>query len=152
MVKSKRLTPIKKLALNKEKEAAQALGLSLEMKEVELQKLAQLEQYRLEYLADMENKIKQGLSGSTLLQYHHFLSKLDLAITQQKTVLVACEDKLTTVKDNWQNKRSKAKVISQVMEKMVVQEQKKTEKRESMQSDELSTMAFIRRQTVNNGH
>ena len=146
MIRSKRLKPIKKLAQNKEKTAAQELGHALDVHKHELNKLQQLKQYRIEYLEQMQVKISQGVSGSTLQQYHQFLNKLDLAINQQNNVTEQCESQLALTKEQWQSKRSKAKAITQVMDKMTVNEQHAKDKRESNQSDEMSTQAFLRRQ------
>lgn len=146
MVRSKRLKPIKELAKNREKLAAQELGHSLESQKLENQKLEQLTQYRNQYLADMEQKVRQGVSGATLQRYHQFLAKLDLAIDQQNDVLRRCSDRIDESQGNWQDKRSRTKVISQVMDKMAVKEQIAITKKEAHQSDELSTQAFLRRQ------
>ena len=146
MARSKRLNPIKKLAQNKEKTAAQELGHALDVYKNEQNKLAQLNTYRTEYLEQMQVKVNQGVSGATLQQYHQFLNKLDLAISQQNNVTEQCESQLALTKEHWQSKRSKAKAITQVMDKMAVKEQQVKDKRESNQSDEMSTQAFLRRQ------
>lgn len=146
MTRSKRLTPIKKLAENKAKAAAQALAECIEIDKIESQKLQQLQQYRLEYLVSMEAKIQQGVQATTLVQYHQFLSKLDLAIEQQRNVLKQNNIQLENCQNQWRDKRGKAKAIDQVMEKMAVNEEKILLKKESAQSDEMSTQAFLRRQ------
>jgi flagellar FliJ protein len=146
MDRSKRLKPIRKLAQNKEKNAAQELGHALEIQKHELNKLEQLKQYRIEYLDQMQVKVNQGVTGATLQQYHQFLNKLDLAISQQNNVVEQCVTQLETTKAHWQSKRSEAKAISQVMDKMAVKEQQVKDKKESNQTDEMSTQAFLRRQ------
>jgi flagellar protein FliJ len=150
VLRSKRLSPIKKLAKNKEKNAAQTLASSLQRQNAEQAKLTQLQNYRLDYLNQMDEKVKQGITGSGLLQYHHFLAKLDLAIEQQKQAIQQSEFALQQSKTNWHDKRSKTKAITQVMDNMAVKEQKIKDKRESAQADEMSTQAFIRRQNKAN--
>ncbi|TQV75334.1 flagellar export protein FliJ [Aliikangiella marina] len=144
MVRSKRLNPIKTLAKNKEKAAAQALGNSIERQKVEDQKLQQLYQYRHEYLLQMESKVKSGISGSELQRYHLFLAKLDSAIEQQKDVLMVSAKQLDASQSHWQEKRNRTKAISQVMEKMQNQEKFDASKKEAKASDEISTQAFLR--------
>ena len=148
MVRSKRLKPIRKMAQDKEKAAAQALGQSLELQTTEQQKLTQLKQYRQEYLAEMMQKVATGINGASLQHYHHFLNKIDEAISQQDEVLCRCGEKLTASQGEWRDKRSHAKAITQVMDKMSSRERKALDKKEANQNDELSTQAFLRRQGV----
>jgi flagellar protein FliJ len=149
MARSKRLKPIKKLAQNKEKTAAKELGHALDLLKHELTKLEQLKQYRIEYLEQMQIKVKLGVTGAVLQQYNEFLNKLDLAIKQQDNISLQYESQLAQTKEQWQNKRSEAKAISQVMDKMALKERQLKDKREANQNDEMSTQAFLRRQ--NNG-
>ena len=149
MVRSKRLEPIRKLAKNKEKKAAEELGASLELQKLENQKLVQLETYRSEYLEGMEEKIRQGVSGATLQQYHQFLNKLELAISQQKDVLVQCQQKIEHNQGQWKDDHNRHKAIGQVMQSFQDKEQKQKLKKESNQNDEISTQSFIRRQNSN---
>ncbi len=147
MVRSQRLKPIKKMAQTKEKSAAKALGESLEKQRVENSKLEQLECYKKEYLNEMEYKIRQGVTGATLQHYHHFLNKIDQAIIQQNEVLKQCGEQLSYVQGQWQDKRSRSRAITQVMDKMQDSEKKIINKKEATQNDELSTQAFLRNQT-----
>ena len=62
MKRSKRLAPIQHLAQSKEKTAAQALGQSLDNQKLEITKLEQLNLYRVEYVAQMQEKINQGVN------------------------------------------------------------------------------------------
>ena len=144
MVRSKRLNPIKELAKNKEKAAAQALGSSIERQKLEDQKLQQLNQYRHEYLVEMEHKVKAGISGAELQRYHLFLAKLDSAIDQQKDVLQVSNKQLDASQNHWHDKRKRTKAISQVVEKMQQQEKIDANKQETKVSDEISTQAFLR--------
>ena len=152
MQRSKRLTPIKELAQNNEKNAAHALASALEKQKRESDKLEQLFQYRIEYLQQMEVQIKKGINGTKLQQYHLFLSKLDSAISHQKNVFESCVKQLDRTKNNWQQKHCKTEAISQVMNKMAVKEQNVLDKREAKQNDEISTQAFIRRQNTLQHH
>ena len=145
MVRSKRLSPIKALAQNGEKVAAQALGSSLQKQQLEEQKLQQLFQYREEYLQEMDTRVRAGISGATLQRYHHFLAKLDSAIKQQQETLNRTNKQLNVSQDHWQTQRSRTKAISQVMEKMAIKEQADEGKKEVKRADELSTQAFLRR-------
>jgi len=142
---SRRLKPIKKLADNKEKKAAQNLGKSVELRKLNLDKLGQLVNYRAEYLQSMIVKTQQGMTGDKLQQYHLFLTKLDTAIEQQKTVVQQNEDALSKSKSDWQSDNSRANAINKAMKQLQHKELKAGDKKESKQVDELSTQAFLRR-------
>lgn len=144
MSTSKRLQPIKKLADNKEKVAAQALGESVEYQKLQINKLAQLTNYRTEYVNSMAVKTQQGMFGDQLQQYHLFLTKLDTAIEQQKQVVNQSEQSLSVSQDNWRTDSSRANAISSAIDKIKAKEHLKNDKQESAQIDELSTQAFLR--------
>lgn len=149
MTSSKRLEPIKKLANNQEQKAAKALGTAIELKKNEERKLNQLLQYQKEYLTGMESKVKLGVSGAMLQSYHQFLNKIEVAISQQKNVLIECEERITTSQGRWKNDHSRNNAIGQAISKIKVKEQKLENKEERAQADELSTIAFIQRQRMN---
>ncbi len=144
MSSSKRLKPIKQLAENKQKAAAQTLGKSVEYRKLQLNKLAQLRNYRAEYVNSMSQKTQQGMFGDQLQQYHLFLTKLDTAIKHQEQVVEESEQSLVESQDNWRADSSRANAISSAIDKMKTKENQQQEKRENAQVDELSTQAFIR--------
>jgi flagellar FliJ protein len=144
MSSSKRLKPIKQLAENKEKKAAQNLGKSVEYRKLQLNKLAQLRNYRAEYVNSMSQKTQQGMFGDQLQQYHLFLTKLDTAIQHQEQIGAQSEQSLVESQDNWRADSSRANAISSAIDKMKTKENQQKEKRENAQVDELSTQAFIR--------
>lgn len=144
MNSSQRLKPIKKLADNKQKVAAISLGKSLENCNQQVDRLEQLIAYKVEYLATMSFKTRQGISGSRLQQYHQFLTKLDSAIKQQRLAVQQGENSLAQCKTDWQTDNSRAKVIGKVINKFKANETKAADKKESAQLDEMSTQAFLR--------
>ncbi len=141
---SKRLKPIKQLAENKEKAAAQNLGKSVEYRKLQLNKLAQLRNYRAEYVLSMSEKTQQGMFGDQLQQYHLFLTKLDTAIQHQEQVVEESEKSLVQSQDNWREDNSRNNAIGSAIDKIKNKENRQSEKRESAQVDEMSTQAFLR--------
>ena len=141
---SNRLKPIKKLADNKEKASAQALGHSVNNKHCQQEKLQQLIQYRAEYIASMTHKTEQGMFGDQLQQYHLFLNKLDNAISQQQSAVEVSEQGLANSKDEWRESNTRANAISRVIGNLESKEKYQKNKKESAQLDELSTQAFLR--------
>jgi len=145
---SQRLRPIKKLADNKEKTAAQNLGKSVENRTQQVDKLAQLTNYRTEYMDNMTAQTQQGMSGEKLQQYHHFLSKLETAIEHQNTIVSQSEQNVSQSQLNWKSDNSRASAISKVIKNMKNKEVRAQEKQEANQIDELSTQAFIRSKQI----
>lgn len=145
MNSSQRLKPIKNLADNKEKVAAQSLGKSVEYSKNQQDRLAQLVNYRVEYIETMSLKTQQGMSGDRLQQYHQFLSKLDTIIEQQKGVVKQSVDQLSQCQNKWQSDNSRATAITKAIKSMKSKEVKAADKKESAQIDEMSTQAFLRR-------
>jgi len=148
MKSSRRLKPIKKLADNKEKVAAQSLGKSVEYSKIQQDRLIQLVDYRVEYVNTMSVKTQQGMSGDRLQQYHQFLSKLDTLIEQQKLVVKQSSAQLSQCQNKWQSDNSRATAISKAMENMKFKEMQAADKKESAQIDEMSTQAFLRRKNL----
>jgi len=144
MNSSKRLKPIKKLADNKQKAAAQTLGKSMEMRKFQIQKLNQLVSYRAEYVNSMALKTQQGMSGDQLQQYHQFLTKLDTAIDHQKVVVSESEQQMSQNQDQWRSKNSRANAIGKAIDQLKQKEVKASDKKEATQIDELSAQAFLR--------
>ncbi len=148
MNSSQRLKPIKKLADNKEKVAAQSLGKSVEYSNNQQDRLAQLVGYRIEYISAMSVKTQQGMSGDRLHQYHQFLSKLDILIEQQKVVVEQSVAQLSQCQSNWQSDNSRATAIGKAMKSMKFKEIRTADKKESARVDEMSTQAFLRRKNI----
>ena len=128
MNSSQRLKPIKKLADNKEKVAAQSLGKSVEYNKNQQDRLAQLVNYRAEYIDSMSFKTQQGISGDQLQQYHQFLVKLDSVIEQQRQVVQQSHINLSQSQSKWQSQNSRANAISKVMNKLKSKETKAADK------------------------
>ena len=142
---SQRLRPIKKLADNKKKTAAQSLGKSVENRKQQIDKLNQLVNYRSEYMDNMTAQTQQGMNGEKLQQYHHFLHKLDTAIEHQNTIVSQSEQHVSQSQKNWKSDNSRASAITNAIKNMKDKEVRAQEKQEANQTDELSTQAFLRR-------
>jgi len=145
MNSSQRLKPIKKLADSRERLAAQSLGKSVEARRLESERLEQLIVYRNEYLLSMVHKSEEGMSGDQLHQYHQFLTKLDAAIKQQQNIVQQRDRTLDQSKKDWKDDNGRATAIDKAIKKLESKELHVKSKKESVQMDELSTQAFLRR-------
>ncbi len=144
MKSSQRLKPIKTLADNKEKTAAQNLGKSVKDRHQQIEKLTQLVGYRSEYMQNMTVRTQQGMSGEKLQQYHQFLSKLDTAIDHQNSLVTQSEQSVSQNQKNWRSDNGRASAINKVITNLKIKETRKQDKQDADRVDELSTQAFLR--------
>ncbi|MFM9885208.1 MAG: flagellar export protein FliJ [Burkholderiales bacterium] len=75
------------LAQKASDERARVLGNALRRESSDSQRLQLLDDYRKEYLVKYAKLRKDGVSATGMLNYQHFLDKLDIAITQQRHAL-----------------------------------------------------------------
>ncbi|CAG4882196.1 Flagellar protein fliJ [Georgfuchsia toluolica] len=67
--------------------AVRNLGRSFTREQAEAQKLQMLADYRLDYLANFQKSLQQGISPVSWGNYQEFMNKLDLAVKQQSEVV-----------------------------------------------------------------
>lgn len=84
MADTNALTVLIELAQTASDERARQLGSALSRESDNAKRLALLDDYRREYLARFERACRSGLSPAGLVNFHQFLSKLDVAIAQQR--------------------------------------------------------------------
>ena len=75
------------LASQKSDERTKALGAALSRESSNETRLALLLDYKRDYLETFERAQRSGLTAPALVNFHHFLKKLDAAIEQQATVV-----------------------------------------------------------------
>ncbi len=75
------------LAQKASDERARILGNALRRESSDGQRFRLLDDYRKEYLIKYANLCKDGVSATRMLNFQHFLDKLDIAITQQRHAL-----------------------------------------------------------------
>lgn len=132
-----------------EKEQQLARQFQLAQQEVDLnkQKLSSLEQYRLDYLRQIQNQASGGLAGQNYNQLQNFVGKLDKACQQQtqvhsQSVLVAQQRK-----EQWLRQQRKRKAVEMLLGKKRQQRMIKEDRAEQAMLDELATGQFIRRKS-----
>lgn len=134
--KSERLTPVKRLAENREKDAAQRMAVSSQTYQAGLSQLEKLSHYREEYIAQFKTRGAQGISAARLIEYQAFVQKLDQAIEQQMQQVEKLRHDLghkqQSYKATYNRKRAVDKVISQTR----AHENKVQENREQNEVDD----------------
>ncbi|MFN0302485.1 MAG: flagellar export protein FliJ [Burkholderiales bacterium] len=75
------------LAQKASDERARVLGNALRRESSDSERLRLLDDYRKEYLVKYAKLCREGVSATGMLNFQHFLDKLDIAITQQRHAL-----------------------------------------------------------------
>ena len=113
------------------------------------QKLASLEQYKLDYLQQTVSQAELGVSGQKLIQLQLFIGKLDRACQQQSVVVQQTEQVAEQRKQLWLVQQRKRKAVEQLIEKRGRQLVALENRREQALSDELSNLRFLRKKQSN---
>ena len=135
---SDRFKPIHKLASQKERKAAAALGESIRQRDAAQQRLEELRQYLAEYLERFANATRNGLPSNQVLEYQVFIAKLETAISQQEEIVARSQESCDSSKQQWRGRYTKSKAVENAIDRMRLAEQKDLDRREQAESDERS--------------
>jgi flagellar FliJ protein len=128
----------------KEQKLVQDFQLAQQSAQSNKQKLAGLENYRLDYLRQAQDKAKQGVGSVTFGQHQQFIGKLDKACEMQlhavnQAVLVADQRRM-----QWLAQQRKRKAVEMLLEKQQKAKHKREERLEQIMLDELSLQKYMR--------
>lgn len=115
--KSKRMQPIVRVADQRERQAAQALGDARGVAAQQESRLTDLRNYRQEYVNRFEALGRTGITGAQIREYQRFLDQLDRAISQQEQTLIKAQQAVDGSKQEWVNKNTKATAIRNVVDR-----------------------------------
>lgn len=115
--KSKRMQPIVRVADQRERQAAQALGDARSAAAQQESRLNDLRNYRQEYVSRFEAQGRGGLNGAQLRDYQRFLEQLDRAIGQQEQAVHNAQQNVDGSKQEWVTKNTKATAIHHVVDR-----------------------------------
>jgi flagellar FliJ protein len=134
-----------KLAQDAEEQAA----LLLKSAQLECQKrhnqLSALNNYRLEYMKQMQSQQGQAISASHYHQFHRFIRQIDDAITQQNRVVADGEKQKEYRQLHWLEKQKKRKAVELLLASKALKRQVVEQKREQKMTDEFASQQFYRR-------
>lgn len=145
MTRSKRMRPILDIAETREKEAATVLGVAQQALEQQQQRLQDLEQYRQEYNAYVQQVGAQGVTASRLQDLYRFVNSLDSAVGQQTRMVEVARQHVAAKLRAWQDARGKHKALGKVIERLQDDEEKAVAKREQKETDEFAQRAGLRK-------
>ncbi|GGQ26298.1 flagellar export protein FliJ [Shewanella litoralis] len=144
MAKTDPLVTVLKLAVAAEEKAA----LQLKAAQFERQKrqgqLDALNNYRLDYMKQMEGHTGTTLRANQYHQFHQFIRQVDQAILQQMAVVKDGEKQVGYRQQHWQETQQKRKAVEMLLAKKATKEQIAESKREQKMSDEFAMQQYFR--------
>lgn len=136
MKRSQRLKPVVKVAENREQQAARALGDSQSAFAQAEQRLAELKQYREEYIQRFHTNGAAGMSAVQMGDYRLFLSNLSNAIEQQVEQVKQAASVVDQQRQQWFARRGKVKMLDNVVSRFQADEQRIVDRKEQLEQDE----------------
>ena len=137
MTRTQRLRPVVQHTDKKEQQALQEVAQSQGLLEIEQTKLAQLKQYKQEYLQKKQQDIGV-FSPIELQEFNRFLQQLEETIARQKEVVELRRQEFERKREIWQATRIDSKVMHKVVDKLKQQENAELERREQKAMDEFA--------------
>lgn len=136
MMPSERFKPVQRIADNRERKAATALGDQLKCRQQAEQQLANLRAYHAEYLAQYQQANQQGMSVSRIREFQIFMDKLEQAIAEQEKVLDKALADCASAQSVWRDKYTRTQVMTKVVSRLKEDEQREADRREQAQIDD----------------
>jgi len=136
MKKSQRLEPVAKVAESREQQAARALGQAQALLNQAEQRLAELKNYKEEYLRRFHTQGSRGMNAAQMEDYRRFLGKLDIAIGQQQQAVDQAANRVETQRQHWFERRGKTRALDKVVERYQADEQRRADLMEQSEQDE----------------
>lgn len=134
-----------KLANDAEEQAALLLKSAQLECQKRLNQLSALNNYRLEYMKQMQSQQGQAISASHYHQFHRFIRQIDDAITQQNRVVADGETQKGYRQQHWLEKQKKRKAVELLLASKEKKRQVVEQKREQKMTDEFASQQFYRR-------
>lgn len=101
-------------------------------------KLKLLDDYRDEYARRFHDASQEGLTPQQWRNFQQFLGRLDEAIAQQREVVARSRSNTTAGKAAWQEQQVKLKAFDTLAERHHQAEEKRENRREQKQTDEIA--------------
>ncbi|MGX7652981.1 flagellar export protein FliJ [Shewanella putrefaciens] len=137
------------LVLNLALDAEEQASLLLKSAQLECQKrqhqLNALNNYRLDYMKQMQSQQGQAISASHYHQFHRFIRQIDDAIAQQNRVVAHGEKQKEYRQHHWLEKQKKRKAVELLLANKAKKRDALELKREQKMTDEFASQQFYRR-------
>ena len=140
------LALVAKFELEKEQKAAQQFQLAQQHVTQQRQKLSNLQQYRLDYVRQIQATGKGGVAAKAYHQHLSFVGKLDKACQQQMNVISQASLVAEQRKRAWLEQQKRRKAVDMLIDKKAQEAQRIEARREQQMLDEYTSQKFYRNQ------
>lgn len=136
MTRSKGLQTIQTLAESKETTHSKVVAERRLALQEEQRRLAQLEQYRLEYQA-LTTSTDEGMCIHFVRGRRGFVDKLNAAIENQRTVVQRAIEQLDSHLDQWRDARTRSLSLQKYAERQSAEELRREGRKEQRELDDI---------------
>jgi flagellar FliJ protein len=144
----KQLQMVAKLERDKEDKLVREFQQAQKHLDENKQKMKGIENYRMEYLREMQNQGHIGIGINSYGHFQAFVSKLEEAMRQQSGVVSTAFQVVAQRKNLWMEQQRKRKAVEMLVDKHWKAVQIKADKDEQALLDEVATQRFFRAKQV----
>jgi flagellar FliJ protein len=144
----KQLTLVLELEARKEAQALHAMQQAQEHTNQQQLKLAQLEQYRQQYIQGILDDAALGIRSGQYQQSQSFVGQLDRACEQQSRQAVQSKLVLTQRQTIWQQTQQKRKAVEQLIVKKKALLTTQRLRKEQAVHDDFAIQRFLRNKSI----
>ncbi|MGS0673876.1 flagellar export protein FliJ [Shewanella sp. 30m-9] len=137
------------MVLKLTQDAEEQASLQLRSAQLELQRrqsqLEALQNYRLDYMKQMEQQQGQSISASHYHQFHQFVRQIDAAIVQQVNTVKDADTQRQHRQAYWQEKQQKRKAVELLLANKAEKAKLAELRSEQKMVDEFASQQFYRK-------
>lgn len=144
----RQLETLFKIEKDKEQGFATDLNSAQSFYQQNIQKLKEVEGYKLDYLRQLQQRGNAGLQGGNYMHFQRFIVQLDEGIAAQVHAVDVAKQVVQQRRTIWLEQRSKTQAVETVLANKKAKKQLVMDKLEQAESDEFALQKFVRQQTV----
>jgi flagellar FliJ protein len=137
-----RLAGVQRFAEFEERAAAQRLAGVQQSVEEQVQRLAELRQYRASYLS--RTRSSGRWDAAQLSDYHEFLGRLDAAIRAQEEIVAYGRQRCDAERQLWSEKRQRKESVGRLAERFAAARRIRDGRRQQRELDEFASRKVTR--------
>ncbi len=112
--------------------------------------IRQVEEFRMNYISEMQAEGRNGLTGTKILAYQAFIEKLDNIAVKQRQELKRLEMLTEQKRQLYMTRQKERKIIEKLIEQQTQKRLKEELRREQKMLDEFVVSSYTRRQSSQN--
>ena len=112
--------------------------------------IRQVEEFRMNYISEMQAEGRNGLTGTKILAYQAFIEKLDNIAIKQRQELKRLEMLTEQKRQMYMTRQKERKIIEKLIEQQTQKRLKEELRREQKMLDEFVVSSYTRRQSSQN--